>query len=60
MHAVVEKVTRRIVERSKKSRQLYLQRLEEVKGQGTFRKRLPCSNFAHDLTAAGVVSDRLC
>jgi phosphogluconate dehydratase len=60
MHTGVKKVTRRIIERIKKSRQLYLQRMEEAKGQGTFRNQLPCSNFAHDLTAAGVVSDRLC
>lgn len=54
MHTVVEKVTGRIVERSKKSRQLYLQRMEEAKGgQGTFRSRLPCSNFAHDLAGCG-------
>jgi len=54
MHTVVEKITRRIVERSKKSRRLYLQRMEEAKGQeGTFRKKLPCSNFAHDLAGCG-------
>ena len=53
MHTVVERVTRRIVERSKKSRQLYLQRMEEARSQGTFRKRLPCSNFAHDLASCG-------
>ena len=49
MHAIVEKITQRIVERSKKSRQGYLERIEEAKGQGAFRNRLPCSNFAHDL-----------
>ena len=53
MHTVVEKITRRIIERSKKSRQLYLQRMEEAKGQGTFRNSLPCSNFAHDLAGCG-------
>ena len=49
MHTTVEKVTRRIVERSKKNREAYLQRVEEARGDGVFRKKLPCSNFAHDL-----------
>lgn len=49
MHTTVEKVTRRIVERSRKNREAYLQRVEEARGDGVFRKKLPCSNFAHDL-----------
>ena len=49
MLTTVEKVTRRIVERSKKNREAYLERVEEAKGEGAFRKKLPCSNFAHDL-----------
>jgi phosphogluconate dehydratase len=49
MHTTVEKVTRRIIERSKKNREAYLQRVEEDRGKGPFRKQLPCSNFAHDL-----------
>ena len=49
MHTTVEKVTRRIIERSKKNREAYLQRVEEGRGEGVFRKKLPCSNFAHDL-----------
>ena len=49
MHTTVENVTRRIVERSKKNREAYLQRVEEARGKGVFRKQLPCSNFAHDL-----------
>jgi phosphogluconate dehydratase len=49
MHKVVEKVTRRIIERSKSHRSNYLQRVEEAKGDGVFRTKLPCSNFAHDL-----------
>ena len=49
MHTTVEKVTRRIIERSKKNREAYLQRVEEARGEGVFRKKLPCSNFAHDL-----------
>jgi len=55
MRTTVKKVTRRIIERSSKNREAYLQRLEEARGDGVFRKRLPCSNFAHDLAgcAAG-------
>ena len=49
MHTIVEKVTRRIIERSRKNREAYLQRVEEARGDGVFRKQLPCSNFAHDL-----------
>ena len=49
MHTTVEKVTRRIIERSKANREAYLQRVEEAKGEEAFRKKLPCSNFAHDL-----------
>jgi phosphogluconate dehydratase len=49
MHTIVEKVTHRIVERSKKYREAYVQRVEEARGDGVFRKELPCSNFAHDL-----------
>ena len=49
MHKVVAKVTNRIIERSKSPRQSYLQRIDEAKGDGVFRNKLPCSNFAHDL-----------
>lgn len=52
MHAIIEKVTQRIVERSKDNRQGYLERIEEAKGKGTFRNRLPCSNLAHDNAAS--------
>ena len=52
MHAIVEKVTQRIVERSKNNRQAYLDRIEQAKGQGTFRTKLPCSNLAHDIASS--------
>lgn len=51
MHSVIEKVTNRIIERSKKHRQAYLQRIEEDKGNGVFRDKLECSNLSHDLAA---------
>ena len=49
MHSTVENVTRRIVERSRKNREAYLQRVEAARGKGVFRNQLPSSNFAHDL-----------
>ena len=49
MHTTVQKVTDRIIERSKPHRQKYLQRVAEAKGDGVFRNKLPCSNLAHDL-----------
>ena len=55
MHQTVEAVTRRIIEQSKASRQAYLEKVEQAKGSGVFRNRLPCSNLAHDL--AGCPTD---
>ncbi len=49
MHTTVQKITDRIIERSKPHRQSYLQRVEDAKGDGVFRNKLPCSNLAHDL-----------
>ena len=49
MQSSVEKITRRIIERSRKYREAYLQRVEESRGKEAFRHKLPCSNFAHDL-----------
>ena len=51
MLTTVESVTRRIIERSRKSREAYLQRVEATRGNGVFRNKLPCSNFAHDLAS---------
>lgn len=51
MHTSVEKVSLRIIERSKKHRQAYLQRVEEAGSKGPFRNNLPCSNLAHDLAS---------
>jgi len=49
MHKIIDKITRRIIERSKTHRQNYLERIDEAKGDGVFRNKLPCSNLAHDL-----------
>jgi len=53
MHKTVESVTRRIVERSQKHREAYLQRIERDRAAGPFRNRLPSSNLAHDLAGCG-------
>ena len=47
MNQIVQEVTNRIIERSKKSRDIYLQRIEEAKNHGVNRKKLSCSNIAH-------------
>ncbi|WP_417910078.1 phosphogluconate dehydratase [Candidatus Electronema sp. PJ] len=57
MHATIHHVTQRIIERSKASREDYLARMAAAKGNGPFRKQLPCSNLAHDL--AGCPSCRV-
>ncbi|AKI02104.1 6-phosphogluconate dehydratase [Hoeflea sp. IMCC20628] len=46
-------VTNRIVERSKPSREVYLQRLREMAEKGPFRSSLSCGNLAHGFAACG-------
>ncbi len=47
MNEVVKEVTKQIIERSKKSRAIYLDRIKKAKGIGVNRKKLSCSNIAH-------------
>jgi phosphogluconate dehydratase len=49
MHKTVEQVTRRIIERSQETRSAYLEQIKAARISGPFRKKLPCSNLAHDL-----------
>ncbi len=56
MHTIVELVTRRIIERSQETRSAYLEQIKAARINGPFRKKLPCSNLAHDL--AGCPSSR--
>ncbi|MGR0481724.1 MAG: phosphogluconate dehydratase [Candidatus Electronema sp. V4] len=49
MNKTVQRVTDRIIKRSKASRTAYLARMAAAKGSSPFRKQLPCSNLAHDL-----------
>lgn len=46
-------ITQRITERSESSRRAYLERIEEMRGNGPLRGSLSCSNLAHGLAACG-------
>ncbi len=47
MNEIVKNVTQKIIDRSKKSREIYLDRVKKAKKQTVNRKTLGCSNFAH-------------
>ena len=52
MNTTIKKVTERIIARSAKSREKYLQRIEKDKeclAKQPFRHCLPCSNLAHGM-----------
>ncbi len=51
VHQVLQKVTETIVERSRQSRQAYLQRVAAAVGQGPHRSTLACGNLAHGFAA---------
>ncbi|MDK9557513.1 phosphogluconate dehydratase [Marinobacter sp. M216] len=51
MHPIVDRVTRRIIERSRSSRQDYLSRINELKTQSPHRSSLSCGNLAHGFAA---------
>jgi len=53
LHARVGEVTERIVERSRPSRQAYLERIDAAAAKSPARKRLGCANFAHGFAACG-------
>jgi phosphogluconate dehydratase len=53
LNARVGEVTNRIVERSRRSRQAYLARIDSAVAKGPARKRLGCANFAHGFAACG-------
>lgn len=43
----IEEITRRIVERSKPTRELYLERVRGAAAKGVHRSVLSCGNLAH-------------
>ncbi|NOQ13425.1 MAG: phosphogluconate dehydratase [Methyloprofundus sp.] len=51
MHAVVEKVTQQIIERSHVVRTLYLKHIDKAAEQGSHRATLACGNLAHGFAA---------
>lgn len=53
MHRVVEQVTARIIERSKKSRAAYLKQMAAAEEKGVHRTKLSCGNLAHGFAACG-------
>src|SRR5580765_5556087 len=53
LNPIVAKVTDRIIERSKPTRQRYLELIADQKERGISRPRLSCGNFAHGFAASG-------
>jgi phosphogluconate dehydratase len=53
LHPEVERVTKRIVERSRPGRQAYLDLIARERERGVDRPRLSCGNLAHGFAAAG-------
>ena len=53
LHPVVERVTARIAEKSHRSRDAYLARIDAARPQGPARRDLGCGNLAHGFAASG-------
>lgn len=53
LHPVVAKATDRIVERSRDSRQRYLDLIDRQRDEGVLRPKLSCGNLAHGFAASG-------
>ncbi|HTN34647.1 MAG TPA: phosphogluconate dehydratase, partial [Marinobacter sp.] len=53
MHPTISKVTQRIIERSRVTRQDYLRRMDAGRSQSPHRSVLSCSNLAHGFAACG-------
>jgi len=51
MHPTITKVTERIIQRSRSSRQDYLNRMTALKAQSPHRSSLSCGNLAHGFAA---------
>jgi phosphogluconate dehydratase len=50
---VVARVTERIIERSRKSRRMYLDLIDRQRQDGVLRPKLSCGNLAHGFAASG-------
>ncbi|WP_062346882.1 phosphogluconate dehydratase [Novosphingobium sp. CCH12-A3] len=53
LHPIVERVTQRIIERSRPSRAAYLDLIKRSREQGLNRPQLSCGNLAHGFAASG-------
>jgi phosphogluconate dehydratase len=53
LHSSLERVTARIIERSRGSRRDYLARMDEAREAGPARTKLSCGNLAHGFAASG-------
>lgn len=53
VHAVLESVTNDVIERSKETRNAYLQRIDDAASQNPSRGILSCGNLAHGFAACG-------
>ena len=53
LHPTVEKVTNRIIERSRASRSAYLDLIDKQREAGVHRPTLSCGNLAHGFAASG-------
>lgn len=56
MHTTVRQVTDRIIERSRATRQTYLERMSALAGQEPHRGTLSCGNLAHGFAACQPVT----
>lgn len=54
IHQIIETVTNRIIERSKESRQLYLNQMKAAFTEGVTRKVLSCGNLAHGFAGCSI------
>ena len=53
LHPTLERVTARIIDRSRRSRADYLRRMDAARSAGPARLQLACGNLAHGFAAAG-------
>lgn len=59
MHAIVQAVTDRIIQRSEKTRRDYLDKCARMREQQPIRKQLSCSNFAHAVAGCSVADKQI-
>lgn len=58
MHAQIQQVTERLIERSRSTRQRYLAMMAAAASEGPQRGKLQCANFAHGVAGCASVEDK--